>query len=93
VSGFNVEFGGFKFALIFLAEYASIIWISFLLCFCFIGRSLMIIFVIVLIFSILLFLFFRSAFPRVRYDILMFIVWKKLLPFVLFLYLFTLIVL
>jgi NADH-quinone oxidoreductase subunit H len=25
VSGFNVEFGGFKFALIFLAEYASII--------------------------------------------------------------------
>jgi len=30
VSGFNIEYGGLKFALIFLAEYASIIWMSIL---------------------------------------------------------------
>jgi NADH:ubiquinone oxidoreductase subunit H len=28
VSGFNVEYGGLKFALIFLSEYARIVWIS-----------------------------------------------------------------
>ena len=32
VSGFNVEYGGGDFALIFLAEYAGILFISLLFC-------------------------------------------------------------
>jgi len=30
VSGFNIEYGGLKFSLIFLGEYSTIIWICFL---------------------------------------------------------------
>lgn len=37
VSGYNVEFGGFGFALIALAEYGRIIFISVLTCVIFFG--------------------------------------------------------
>merc|ERR1712243_209611 len=37
VSGYNVEFGGFGFALIALAEYGNIIFIRLLTCLVFFG--------------------------------------------------------
>jgi NADH-ubiquinone oxidoreductase chain 1 len=37
VSGFNVEYGGGGFALIFLAEYASILFIRLLFCIIFLA--------------------------------------------------------
>ena len=40
VFGFNVECGGGGFALIFLAEYASILFISLLFCIIFLGSNL-----------------------------------------------------
>ena len=40
VSGFNIEYGGGGFALIFLAEYASILFISLLFCIIFLGSDL-----------------------------------------------------
>jgi NADH-ubiquinone oxidoreductase chain 1 len=40
VSGFNVEYGGGGFALIFLAEYASILFIRLLFCIIFLGSDL-----------------------------------------------------
>lgn len=40
VSGFNIEYGRGGFALLFLAEYASIIFISYLICFLFFGGIL-----------------------------------------------------
>lgn len=81
VSGFNVEYGGFLFAIIFLGEYSSIIWLCFLIGTLFF-LSLRFFFVI---FLILIFLFLRSSYPRIRYDILMSLTWKKMLPLVLIL--------
>lgn len=66
VSGFNVEYGGLKFALIFMAEYASIIFICFLSSICFIGR----VFIGGTLLLIFLFLILRARFPRIRYDVL-----------------------
>jgi NADH:ubiquinone oxidoreductase subunit H len=40
VSGFNVEYGGGGFALIFLAEYARILFMRFLFCVLFLGCDL-----------------------------------------------------
>lgn len=82
VSGFNVEYGGLKFALIFIAEYAIIIWISVFCSILFCGQA-----VLLSAFSlILIFLFLRSSYPRIRYDFLMDTTWKKFLPKVLLVY-------
>jgi NADH-ubiquinone oxidoreductase chain 1 len=40
VSGFNIAYGGGGFALIFLAEYARILFICFLFCVLFLGCDL-----------------------------------------------------
>ena len=40
VSGFNVEYGGGGFALIFLAECASILFMSLFFCIIFLGSDL-----------------------------------------------------
>jgi len=40
VSAFNVEYGGGDFALIFLSEYASILFMSLLFCIIFFGSDL-----------------------------------------------------
>lgn len=39
VSGFNIEYGAGGFALIFLAEYASILFMSILFCILFFGSN------------------------------------------------------
>jgi len=80
VSGFNVEYGGLKFALIFLSEYARIIWISFLIVGVFIGcRFSLFLEVFLGLLIVFLFLFLRSSYPRIRYDILIMLTWKKFL--------------
>nr|ACL36025.1 NADH dehydrogenase subunit 1 [Mimachlamys nobilis] len=93
VSGFNVEFGSGGFGMIFIAEYASVIYLSQLSSvlflggcgvyqwgefFEFIGNSvsgpmmgLAVVLLIVLC---------RSSFPRYRYDLLMGLVWRRVLP-------------
>ena len=73
VSGFNVEYGGLKFSLIFMAEYANIIWFSFFMSFVFFGK------IYFLLVAIGLFLLARSSYPRIRYDILMSLMWKNFL--------------
>ena len=84
VSGFNVEYGGFKFAVIFLSEYARIIWMSVLLVLFFFAFVSIFFFVVIL--TIMFFLFFRASYPRIRYDFLINITWKKFLPLVLLFY-------
>nr|QBZ37561.1 NADH dehydrogenase subunit 1 [Ceruchus minor] len=81
VSGFNVEYSGGGFALIFLAEYSSILFMSMLCCVLFLGCN----------FGSFYFYFFwgvfgfvwiwvRGTLPRFRYDKLMFLAWKSFLP-------------
>nr|WEF49638.1 NADH dehydrogenase subunit 1 [Polypedilum sp.] len=90
VSGFNVEYGAGGFALIFLAEYASILFMSALFCLLFLGSTLIsFFFYFKLVFISFLFIWVRGAYPRYRYDKLMNMAWKSYLPIVLnFLYLF-----
>ncbi len=75
VSGFNVEYGGEKFAFYFLAEYGVIIFIIYLTILIFMGS------INFLILGIFLILWVRGCFPRFRYDNLMYLAWKVFLPF------------
>ena len=94
VSGYNVEYSSVGFALFFIGEYANIIFMSSLCVVLFFGgwsffflENLFFSFIGVFIFSfkVLFILFFfilvRAAYPRYRYDQLMRLGWKVLLPF------------
>nr|YP_004347979.1 NADH dehydrogenase subunit 1 [Canthigaster jactator]BAK09704.1 NADH dehydrogenase subunit 1 [Canthigaster jactator] len=88
VSGFNVEYAGGPFALLFLAEYANILFMNTLSASLFLGAShiptlpelttanLM---AKATILS-LIFLWARASYPRFRYDQLMHLIWKNFLP-------------
>nr|QXM16882.1 NADH dehydrogenase subunit 1 [Neoneuromus maculatus] len=81
VSGFNVEYSSGGFALIFLAEYASILFMSMLLILLFIGGDVFsFIFYIKLSFIGFMFIWVRGTLPRYRYDMLMYLAWKSFLP-------------
>nr|AUJ21238.1 NADH dehydrogenase subunit 1 [Hypselodoris bullocki] len=83
VSGFNIEFGGGLFAMLFLAEYASILFMSVATSVWFfsqINLNPLMISVEVLLIAVL-FLLVRGAYPRFRYDLLMMLCWKSFLPF------------
>lgn len=82
VSGFNVEYRRGGFALIFLAEYARILFISFLFVILFLGSDInSIIFFIKLILISFIFIWIRGTLPRFRYDKLIYLAWKRFLPF------------
>nr|URX54512.1 NADH dehydrogenase subunit 1 [Glyptotermes sp. 19 AB-2022a] len=81
VSGFNVEYGAGGFALIFLAEYASILFMSLLFCVVFLGCDMdSLFFYIKLSFISYLFIWVRGTLPRFRYDKLMYLAWSSFLP-------------
>lgn len=75
VSGFNTEYMGVGFALIMLSEYASILFISLLFSLVFGGISF-------LMFSTIVYFYLwrRGSYPRYRYDNLIYLCWKSLLP-------------
>ncbi|MDI9346966.1 MAG: NADH-quinone oxidoreductase subunit NuoH [Methylacidiphilales bacterium] len=96
VAGFHVEYSGTGFAAFFLAEYANIILISMLTSILFLGGWLspfpeyfsipflttpgfgwLLVKTSAIIF---MFLWFRATFPRYRYDQIMRLGWKILLP-------------
>nr|YP_009652937.1 NADH dehydrogenase subunit 1 [Fucellia costalis]QCG69889.1 NADH dehydrogenase subunit 1 [Fucellia costalis] len=82
VSGFNVEYSSGGFALIFLAEYASILFMSMLFCVMFLGSDVFsLFFYIKLTFVSFMFIWVRGTLPRFRYDKLMYLAWKSFLPF------------
>nr|QDH12221.1 NADH dehydrogenase subunit 1 [Forcipomyia makanensis] len=82
VSGFNVEYSSGGFALIFLAEYASILFMSMLFVVVFLGGNLFsMIFYLKLTFISFMFIWVRGTMPRFRYDKLMYLAWKSYLPF------------
>nr|UDD86585.1 NADH dehydrogenase subunit 1 [Cryptocercus tianbaensis] len=81
VSGFNVEYSAGGFALIFLAEYSSILFMSMLFCVIFLGCDLYtLFFYLKLSFISFLFIWVRGTVPRFRYDKLMNLAWKVYLP-------------
>jgi NADH-quinone oxidoreductase subunit H len=96
VAGFHVEYSGVGFALFFLAEYANMILISALTSILFFGGWLSPFEGILpgswiarpsfwwlapkIFFFLFLFLWFRATFPRYRYDQIMRLGWKALIP-------------
>lgn len=83
VSGFNVEYFRGGFALIFMAEYGIIIFFRYLLVLIFIGVFRNFFTFIILNIIILLIIFLRGILPRIRYDELIYLCWKIMLPFIL----------
>merc|ERR1712045_786894 len=86
VSGFNIEYGRVGFALIFIAEYASIIFIRvvFSLMF-FSSRTNNLYFYLLITSLVIVWVWVRTTFPRYRYDKLINLAWKIYLPITLFL--------
>nr|ALO77488.1 NADH deshydrogenase subunit 1 [Platydema sp. PLA01] len=81
VSGFNVEYSSGSFALIFLAEYASILFMSMICVMLFMGANLnSFSFFVKLSLVSFLWVWVRGTLPRFRYDKLMYLAWKSFLP-------------
>lgn len=87
VSGFNVEYGGGGFAVLFIAEYGNIIFIRFFTVRVFFGGYFSFRFLIrqirFLLKTMLVcywFIWVRASFPRLRYDMLIELMWKRILP-------------
>ena len=93
VAGYNVEYSSMGFALFFLGEYANMIMMSVLCVILFLGGwlpplSLTIFYWIPgsfwlgikTIFFLFLYIWVRAAFPRYRYDQIMTLGWKVLIP-------------
>lgn len=91
VSGYNVEYSGMPFAQFFLGEYSNMLLMSALGATLFFGGWFFVLFYllpesIILGFKIsigvIYFILNRAIFPRFRYDQLMELGWKCLLPFI-----------
>jgi NADH-quinone oxidoreductase subunit H len=93
VAGFHVEYSGMAFAVFFLAEYANMLLIAALTVILFLGGWLAPIeiapftwlppigwFGIKTALVAFFFLWFRATFPRYRYDQIMRLGWKVLIP-------------
>jgi NADH-quinone oxidoreductase subunit H len=87
VAGFHAEYSGMKFGLFFVGEYLGITLISSLIATLFFGGWLgpsflppYIWFAVKMGFFIVFFILMRAALPRLRYDQLMAVGWKAILP-------------
>lgn len=83
VSGFNIEYFSGGFALIFMAEYGIIIFFRYLLILIFTGLEGFIFTFIGINIIVSLIIFIRGMLPRIRYDELIYLCWKIMLPFIL----------
>lgn len=83
VSGFNIEYFSGGFALIFIAEYGIIIFFRYLLILIFTGLRRFLFIFLGLNIIVSLIIFIRGMLPRIRYDELIYLCWKIMLPFIL----------
>lgn len=92
VSGFNTEYSGIYFAFLFLSEYGvllfSCVLISYIFILPFIPYSVLSLVITSLLFSYI-FIWIRITFCRFRYDMLIMMSWKILLPLSLNLFVFS----
>lgn len=90
-SGYNVEYGGMRFGMFFMAEYMKMISFSAIFAVLFLGGyrgpfvddlpALGFVYLILKIFlGLCLMIWIRASLPRLRYDQLMKFGWKRLLP-------------
>lgn len=96
VSGYNVEYSSMAFAQFFLGEYANMLLMSIFGGILFLGGWFLLFFLpepiklsLKMCFGILYFIVNRAIFPRFRYDQLMALGWKCLLPLVIGYFLFA----
>nr|YP_009000476.1 NADH dehydrogenase subunit 1 [Ornithodoros brasiliensis]AHF21690.1 NADH dehydrogenase subunit 1 [Ornithodoros brasiliensis]QZP40893.1 NADH dehydrogenase subunit 1 [Ornithodoros brasiliensis] len=84
VSGFNIEYGSYGFAMLFMSEYGNIIFMSMLSSILFFGDlgTLCLWMLIMMYFYLLI----RGTLVRFRYDLLMMMAWKVILPFSIFVF-------
>jgi NADH-quinone oxidoreductase subunit H len=93
VAGFHVEYSGMAFAMFFLAEYANMILIAALASIMFLGGwnapfniapftwiPGLVWLLMKICFMLFFFLWLRATFPRYRYDQIMRLGWKVLIP-------------
>ncbi len=90
-AGFNVEYGGMRFGMFFMAEYMKMVSLSAIAATLFFGGyrgpfvdqvpALGFLYLTIkTIIGLLLMIWIRATFPRLRYDQLMNFGWKVLLP-------------
>lgn len=90
-SGYNVEYGGMRFGMFFMAEYMKMIAFSALFTVLFLGGYLgpfvdqvpalgFVYTVVKIVLVLFLMIWIRATLPRLRYDQLMQFGWKQLLP-------------
>nr|AIW06075.1 NADH dehydrogenase subunit 1 [Polyrhachis dives] len=91
VSGFNIEYFSGNFTLIFLSEYGMILYFSFMILIMFTNLYLSYLWMICGI-NMMCFLIIsmRGLLPRMRYDELMYLCWKVILPLILMYFIFIL---
>ena len=77
VSGFNIEYGGGKFAFIFIAEYTRILIIRVFTAVMFFSSIVVLARLVVAVLVLLI----RATLPRYRYDQLIMLTWKRFVPF------------
>ncbi len=93
IAGFHTEYSSMKFAMFFMGEYASMLTVCGLNAVMFWGGSLppinvaplnllpgVVWFVIKVMAGIIFYVWLRATLPRLRYDALMNLGWKRLLP-------------
>ena len=94
-AGFHTEYSGMRFSLFFMAEYTAMITVSAVLVTVFFGGPIilpfvaqnlfpmaesLLWFVLKIVVCMFVFIWIRATFPRFRYDQLMSIGWRVLLP-------------
>ena len=75
VRGYNLEFSGAAFSILFLSEYLNILFMSVLTSYLWFANK----FLAVFIFTFILRL--RASYPRLRYDLLISLCWLVILPY------------
>nr|SBT96177.1 ND1 [Hyalella lucifugax] len=88
VSGFNTEYAAGSFSLLFMAEYGNIIFMSLLFVLLFLSSGISYMIMLKTMLVSFLFIWVRATLPRYRYDKLMYLAWKTLLPVSLFMLMF-----
>uniref|UniRef100_UPI0030E192FD NADH dehydrogenase subunit 1 n=1 Tax=Thrips brevicornis TaxID=3047594 RepID=UPI0030E192FD len=80
VSGFNTEYSSSSFAIIFMAEYLMILLFSILTSILFFKSNISITSMIKFMMLMFFYIWIRATLPRYRYDKLMNLSWKFILP-------------